>query len=58
MQIRLLLVLRLQLWLFLVATTTYQPLMEVRLLFFGNVKLWHITAVILVIVDLMQFAYE
>jgi membrane associated rhomboid family serine protease len=38
----------------LVAVTTYQPLMGVRLMFFGNVKLWHITAVILIL-DLMQF---
>ncbi|MBP4139364.1 rhomboid family intramembrane serine protease [Flavobacterium geliluteum] len=38
----------------LVATTTYQPLMHVRLLLIGNVKLWHITAVILIL-DLMQF---
>ncbi|PWB23849.1 rhomboid family protein [Flavobacterium sp. HTF] len=38
----------------LVATTTYQPLMNVRLLLVGNVKLWHITAVILLL-DLMQF---
>ncbi|TDW47256.1 membrane associated rhomboid family serine protease [Flavobacterium sp. 270] len=38
----------------LVAATTYQPLMTVRLMFLGNVKLWHITAVILVL-DLMQF---
>ncbi|TCN56493.1 rhomboid family intramembrane serine protease [Flavobacterium circumlabens] len=37
----------------LVATTTYQPLMNVRLLLVGNVKLWHITAVILIL-DLMQ----
>lgn len=41
----------------LVATTTYHPLMHVRLLFFGNVKLWHITAVILVL-DFMQFRIE
>jgi membrane associated rhomboid family serine protease len=41
----------------LVATTTYQPLMNVRLMFFGNVKLWHITAVILVL-DLMQFRLD
>jgi Rhomboid family len=41
----------------LVATTTYRPLMNVRLLFFGNVKLWHITAVILVL-DFMQFKIE
>lgn len=38
----------------LVAATTYQPLMQVRLMFFGNVKLWQITAVILIL-DLMQF---
>ncbi|WP_366187086.1 rhomboid family intramembrane serine protease [Flavobacterium ovatum] len=38
----------------LVAVTTYQPLMNVRLMLIGNVKLWHITAVILIL-DLMQF---
>lgn len=38
----------------LVATTTYQPLMNIRLLLIGNVKLWHLTAVILIL-DLMQF---
>lgn len=38
----------------LVATTTFRPLMNVRLLLIGNVKLWHITAVILVL-DFMQF---
>jgi membrane associated rhomboid family serine protease len=38
----------------LVAVTTYRPLMNVRLLLIGNVKLWHITGVILVL-DLMQF---
>ncbi|MEP7092541.1 MAG: rhomboid family intramembrane serine protease [Flavobacterium sp.] len=37
----------------LVATTTYSPLMNVRLFLFGNVKLWHITAVILIL-DLVQ----
>jgi membrane associated rhomboid family serine protease len=37
----------------LVAATTYSPLMNIRLLLIGNVKLWHITLVILVI-DLMQ----
>ena len=37
----------------LVATTTYQPLMEIRLLLIGNVKLWHITTVILLL-DLLQ----
>jgi membrane associated rhomboid family serine protease len=41
----------------LVATTTYQPLMNVRLMFIGNVKLWHITFVI-IILDLMQFQLE
>ena len=38
----------------LVATTTYQPLMNIRLMLIGNVKLWHLTAVILIL-DLMQF---
>jgi membrane associated rhomboid family serine protease len=33
----------------LVATTTYQPLMIVRLFLFGNVKLWHLTGVILLL---------
>lgn len=33
----------------LVATTTYQPLMEFRLLLIGYVKLWHITGVILLL---------
>lgn len=41
----------------LVATTTFRPLMNVRLLLIGNVKLWHITAVILVL-DFMQFRIE
>ena len=41
----------------LVATTTYQPLMNVRLLLVGNVKLWHITIVILLL-DLMQIRLE
>lgn len=41
----------------LVAVTTYQPLMKVRLLLIGNVKLWHITAVILIL-DLMQFRLD
>jgi membrane associated rhomboid family serine protease len=41
----------------LVAVTSYQPLMNVRLLLIGNVKLWHITAVILVL-DLMQFRLD
>ncbi|HJR99628.1 MAG TPA: rhomboid family intramembrane serine protease [Flavobacterium sp.] len=41
----------------LVATTTYQPLMQIRLLLFGYVKLWHITAVLLIL-DLMQVRLE
>jgi len=41
----------------LVATTTYQPLMNVRLFLFGNVKLWYITAVI-ILLDLMQILVE
>jgi membrane associated rhomboid family serine protease len=39
----------------LVATTTYQPLMNVRVFFIGNVKLWHITAVVIIVLDVMQF---
>jgi hypothetical protein len=38
----------------LVAATTYSPLMNVQLLLIGNVKLWYVTAVIIVL-DLMQF---
>ena len=41
----------------LVATATYQPLMNLRLLIIGNVKLWHVTVVILLI-DLMQIQSE
>jgi membrane associated rhomboid family serine protease len=41
----------------LVAVTTYQPLMNVRLLLIGNVKLWQITLVILVI-DLLQIRMD
>ncbi|MFZ4671073.1 MAG: rhomboid family intramembrane serine protease [Flavobacterium sp.] len=41
----------------LVATTTYQPLMEIRLLLIGNVKLWHITAVLLIL-DLLQIQVD
>jgi membrane associated rhomboid family serine protease len=39
----------------LVAVTTYQPLMNVRLLLIGILN-WHITAVILL--DLMQFRFD
>ncbi|UUW09393.1 rhomboid family intramembrane serine protease [Flavobacterium plurextorum] len=41
----------------LAAVTTYQPLMNIRLLLIGNVKLWHITGVILIL-DLMQFRLD
>ena len=41
----------------LAAVTAYQPLMNIRLLLIGNVKLWHITGVILIL-DLMQFRLD
>lgn len=41
----------------LVATTTYQPLMNIRMMFIGTIKLWHLTAVILIL-DLMQVQLE
>ncbi|WP_188049732.1 rhomboid family intramembrane serine protease [Flavobacterium sp. GP15] len=41
----------------LVATATYNPFMELRLFIIGNVKLWHVTAVI-VLIDLMQIRSE
>ncbi|KDN54327.1 rhomboid family intramembrane serine protease [Flavobacterium seoulense] len=41
----------------LVAVTVYQPLMQVRLLLIGNVKLWHIAAV-LIILDLVQLRLD
>jgi len=41
----------------LVAATTYQPLMEIRLLLIGNLKLWYITAIILLL-DSMQILIE
>lgn len=41
----------------LVAATTYSPLMNVRLLLIGNVKLWHITVVILLL-DFMQIRLD
>ena len=37
----------------LVATTTYQPLMEIRLMFIGNIKLWYLTGV-LILLDFLQ----
>lgn len=41
----------------LVAATTYSPLMPLRLLLIGNVKLWHVTGVILLL-DLMYILAE
>jgi membrane associated rhomboid family serine protease len=41
----------------LVATVTYSPMMEIRLMLFGNVKLWHI-AMVLIIIDLLQLPLE
>lgn len=40
-----------------IATATYVPLMEVRLMFLGNVKLWHI-AFAYIIIDLIQLPLE
>ena len=41
----------------LLATVSYQPFMEVRLFLIGNVKLWQI-AVVLVILDLIQLPMD
>jgi len=41
----------------LLATVTYQPYMEVRLILFGNVKLWQI-ALVLVVLDLIQLPMD
>ena len=41
----------------LLATVSYQPYMEVRLFLFGNVKLWQI-ACVLVILDLIQLPMD
>ena len=41
----------------LMAATTYNPLMQLRLLLIGNVKLWHITFVV-VLLDLLQLRLE
>jgi membrane associated rhomboid family serine protease len=41
----------------LLATVTYQPFMEVRLFLFGNVKLWQIASV-LVVLDLIQLPMD
>ena len=41
----------------LFATVTYSPLMNIRLLLFGNVKLWHI-ALVLIVIDLFQLPME
>lgn len=41
----------------LFAAVAYSPLMNIRLMFFGNVKLWHISLV-LIVVDLVQLPME
>jgi membrane associated rhomboid family serine protease len=41
----------------LVAVTTYSPMMPLRLLLIGNVRLWHVTGVILLL-DLMYILAE
>ncbi len=41
----------------LVATATYAPFMNIRLLLIGNVKLWHVTGVI-ILLDLLQILTE
>jgi membrane associated rhomboid family serine protease len=40
-----------------IAIATYAPLMQVRLMFIGNVKLWHI-AFVYIIIDLIQLPLE
>ncbi len=41
----------------LVATTTYQPDMNLRLALIGNIKLWHI-AIVFLVLDLIQLPLE
>ncbi|MCO6148342.1 rhomboid family intramembrane serine protease [Flavobacterium sp. NRK1] len=41
----------------LIATTTYQPLYNVRLMLIGNVKLWHI-AIVFLVLDLINVSVE
>ena len=41
----------------LFATVSYSPLMNIRLLLFGNVKSWHIASV-LIVIDLFQLPME
>ncbi len=41
----------------LFATVAYSPLMEIRLLLIGNVKLWHV-ALALIVIDLIQLPAE
>jgi membrane associated rhomboid family serine protease len=41
----------------LFATVSYSPFMNIRLMFFGNVKLWHIASV-LIVIDLFQLPLE
>ncbi len=39
----------------LIATVSYAPMMDLRLFIFGNVKLWHI-ALVLIVLDLVQIS--
>ena len=41
----------------LIATTTYSPLYEVRLMLIGNVKLWHI-AIVFIVLDLINVSID
>lgn len=41
----------------LIATTTYSPYMNLRLALIGNVKLWHI-AIVFLVIDLIQLPLE
>jgi membrane associated rhomboid family serine protease len=40
----------------LVAVTTYQPLMDVRIPLIGYVRLWYITITIIIVSDVLQFS--
>jgi membrane associated rhomboid family serine protease len=41
----------------LAGVTTYQPLMDIRMFLIGNIKLWHLTGVILLL-DLLQIGFN
>lgn len=41
----------------LIATTVYQPLMEIQLFLFGRIKLWYLTTFILLL-DILQFRLD